>query len=114
MTWLPALGKFLPDSLCDDSNIADKAVKADDDAVPVHFWNKRIELVIPPATTQRGFHTLALIWQRRYMYRQFRRYLTTRHGTGWDSRLAAVRQQTARVARAIIKPPPRKRVRGGG
>ena len=61
MTWLPALGKFLPDSWCDDSNIADKAVKADDDAVPVHFWNKRIELVLPLATNQRGFHVLALV-----------------------------------------------------
>jgi hypothetical protein len=113
MTWLPALGKFLPDSWCDDSNIADKAVKADDDAVPVHLWNKRIELVIPTTTNQRGFHTLALIWQRKYMYRPFRGYLASRHGPDWNSLLIAARQQTARVARAVIEPPPRKRARGG-
>ena len=113
MSWLPALGKFLPDSWCDDSNIADKAVKADDDSVPTHLWNQRIELVIPTATNQRGFHTLALIWQRKYMYRQFRGYLASRHGLDWESRLLSVRIKATQVARSVIKPPPRKRVRGG-
>ena len=44
------------------------------------------------------------------MYRPFRGYLD---GPDWNSLLIAVRQQTARVARAVIEPPPRKRARGG-
>ena len=114
MTWLLALGKFLPDSWCDDSKIAGKAVKADEDPVPTHFWHKRIELVIPSATNHRGFHTLVLIWQRRYMYRQLRGFLARKHGKDWPARLALIRQQTARVAVAVIDPPPRTRARGGG
>jgi hypothetical protein len=113
LSWLPALEKFLPDSWCDDSKIADKAVKADDDVVPEHVWHKHIELAISSATNQRGFQLLALIWQRPYMYRQFLSFLTRVHGPNWKSRLSAIQRQTARVATLAIEPPPRKRARGG-
>jgi hypothetical protein len=39
MTWLPALGKFLPDSWCDETIISDKAAKSDEDPVPHHLWD---------------------------------------------------------------------------
>ena len=113
MTWLPELGKFLPDTWCDESLISAKAVKSDDDPVPEHLWTNRITLVIPSATNSKGFQLLALLWQRKYMYRQFRRYLDIRHGADWPQHLANIRRRTAQVAIQATKPPPRKRCRGG-
>jgi hypothetical protein len=113
MTWLPALGKFLPDSWCDESLISDKAVKADEDPVPEHLWSNRISLVIPSAINLKGFQTLALVWQRKAMYKQFRRFLTLKYGDDWPRTLANIRRRTARVAHRAVGPPPRKRSRGG-
>jgi hypothetical protein len=79
MTWLPELGKFLPDTWCDESLILDKAAKANDEPVPEHLWANRIRLVIPSATRLKGFQMLALPWQHKYMYKQFRRFLDLRH-----------------------------------
>jgi hypothetical protein len=76
-TWLPSIGKFLPDSWCDENLISDKAAKADNSSVPIHLWDNRNQLVLPQLsdTSLQGFRKFALIWQRRYMYRQLRSYL---------------------------------------
>jgi hypothetical protein len=58
LMWLPELGKFLPDTWCDESLISDKAVKADEDPAPEHLWANRTRLVIPLATHSKGFQTL--------------------------------------------------------
>jgi hypothetical protein len=113
MTWLPELGKFLPDTWCDESLISDKAVKADADPVPEHLWTNRTTLVIPSATNSTGFQTLALLWQRKAMYKQLRRFLALRHGPEWPSVLANIRRRTAQAAIRAVGPPPRKRSRGG-
>jgi hypothetical protein len=113
LTWLPELGKFLPDSWCDETLISDKAVKGDEAPVPEHLWDNRIQLVIPSASKLKGFQTLALLWQRKFMYRQFRKWLTLRHGRDWDIRLAAIRRTTARAVHRAVGAPPRKRSQGG-
>ena len=113
MTWLPALGKFLPDSWCDESLISDKAAKDDADPVPEHLWDNRVQLVIPSASKLKGFQTLALLWQRKSMYRQFRKWMFLRHGSDWNDRLGAIRRLTARAAHRAVAPPPRKRSQGG-
>jgi hypothetical protein len=113
MTWLPELGKFLPDTWVDESVISEKAVKGDTDPVPEHLWSNRIQLVIPTASQLKGFQTFALMWQRRAMYRQLRRYLGLRHGSDWDTRLDSYRFLASRLATRAAGPPPRKRSRGG-
>jgi hypothetical protein len=113
MTWLPELGKFLPDTWCDESLISAKAVKSDDEPVPEHLWTNRTTLVIPSATNSKGFQLLALIWQRKYMYKQLRQYLKLRHGADWPTCLAHIRRRTAQVAIRATNPPPHKRCRGG-
>jgi hypothetical protein len=50
-TWLPTLGKFLPDTWLDETIISDKAAKADDALqVPEHLWDNRSTLVLPQLT----------------------------------------------------------------
>jgi hypothetical protein len=81
-TWLPALGKFLPDAWSDETLISDKAAKADEAPVPSHLWDNRCKLVLPQLTDSAlaGFRKLALIWQRKYMYKQFRAFLRDKFG----------------------------------
>jgi hypothetical protein len=38
-TWLPLLGKCLPDAWCDEYLILDKVAKVDDSLVPSHLWD---------------------------------------------------------------------------
>jgi hypothetical protein len=67
-----------------------------------------------------GFRKLALIWQRKYMYRQFRAFLRTKYGDDWLAHLLRVRRYsyalTAEAVPSLRKngsPPPRKWVRRG-
>jgi hypothetical protein len=113
MTWLQELGKFLPDSWCDESLIFDKVAKDDADPVPEHLWDNRVQLVIPSVCELKGFQTLALLWQWKYMYRQFRKWMSLCHGSDWNDRLEAIRRLTACAAHQAVATPPRKRSQGG-
>jgi hypothetical protein len=113
ITWLPALVKFLPDSWCNKTLISDKAVKSDEEPVPHHLWDNRIQLVIPSATDLPGFQTLALLWQHKDMYKQLRRFLKIEHGNNWTVCLANTWRQTAQAALQVVGPLPRERSRGG-
>jgi hypothetical protein len=69
-TWLPILGKFLPDAWSDVTLILDKSEKADKAPVPSHLWDNCCKLVPAPQLTDlalAGFHLLVLIWQHKYM-----------------------------------------------
>jgi hypothetical protein len=122
-TWLPSIKKFLPDSWCDETLISDKAAKSDKAPVPIHLWDNRSKMVFPQLTDSAlsGFRTLALIWQRKYMHRQFCTFLRKKYGPDWLPRLLKIRAQAKALAVAAMttggteeSPPPRKRVRRGG
>jgi hypothetical protein len=119
-TWLPTLGKFLPDTWLDETVISNKAAKSDDDQVPEHLWDNRATLVLPQLNKAAltGFRKFALIWQRRYMYRQFRAYLREKFGPDWLPRLLRVWQQAKTISldalTSEVVPPPPKRGRQGG
>jgi hypothetical protein len=119
-TWLPLIGKFLPDSWSDETLISDKAAKADAAPVPCHLWDKQSTLVFPQLTAAAlaGFRSLAIVWQRRYMATQLRFYLKLKHGADWLPRLLRVRLASKVLATSALDsqepdPPPRKRVRQG-
>jgi hypothetical protein len=116
-TWLPTIGKFVPSSWLDETVISDKASKSDDAQVPAHLWDNHITLVLPQIHKEAlaGFRSLALLWQRRYMYCQFRAYLRDKFGPAWLLRLLTVRRQAHAMALAalFIAPPPPRGVRQG-
>jgi hypothetical protein len=80
--------------------------------------------MVYPQLTDRalsGYRTLALIWQRKYMHRQFCTFLRRKYGPDWLPRLLTVRRQAKAIAVAAMAmggseetPPTRKRVQQGG
>jgi hypothetical protein len=86
--WLLSLQRWLPDRW-PDSAIADKAVKADDAAVNVDPWFRRISLVLP--CSRPTFDCLTRLAMRRWRFnliRSFFVYLAKQHGHNWIAKLS--------------------------
>jgi hypothetical protein len=92
--WIPELGKLLPGNWVEAGEISDIAAKADDAQIYTGLWDQRILLVLPQyncedlAVLRRFFY---FIWCQK-LCRCFGRFMTAKHGHGWQSTLFKLRR----------------------
>ena len=92
--WLPDLGKWMPGSWA-DTEIADRAVKADGASIDFCPWNQRITLVLPRVNSHL-IQCLEKICHARWcrlLTKSFMSFLISRHGPQWAERLHSEKRQ---------------------
>ena len=79
--FLPDLNRHLPQDWCAIDLTADKAAKADDAEVPIHFWNKRISCFWPRSPQKLDIiRKFFLKWHFRRLFLGFLRHLRAKFG----------------------------------
>jgi hypothetical protein len=93
-TWLPTIQKRLPHDWAISSTVTTKAVKSDDAMIDCGMWDKRVTLVLEWDHTKLAvLRKLAFSgWQRR-LRREFQKYMCTKYGASWLTRVLESRRQ---------------------
>ena len=95
--WISDLGKWMPGSWA-DTEISDRAVKADGASIDFFPWNQRITLVLPRVSPRliALMENLCHCRWRLTLSRSFLAYMRTRYGPLWVSRLKDARARCSR------------------
>ena len=95
---IPDLGKWMPGSWA-DTEISDRAVKADGASIDFFPWNQRITLVLPRVSS----HLITLMENMCHsrwcltLSRSFLAFMKARHGPDWGLRLRSARSRVSRA-----------------
>lgn len=91
-TWLPSLDRYLPHDWIDESLITATASKVDDAKSPCRLWDVRLDLLFPGCTPKlEALRRGVLLWIRRRLLREIRKYLRTTFSATWVSDLLFLR-----------------------
>lgn len=85
-SWIPSIGRWLPHSWITPDAVTPGAAKRDDADLPIHLWNRRLQLLYPLCSDQhldtlREFLLQKLV--RRNVFKSFSQYLHTTYGSKW-------------------------------